>query len=195
MDGRSDIYSLGVLGWEMLTGRRPWAGESLYGIIYKQKHEDLPRITALRPRVPANLLFAIEGALKKDRTQRWQTIDGFLEQLTYNPPPVLAEPYPPGEGPVDDEPTVQFRAATLLDERPIELIGPWGSVHIEIPSDPVAPTRVQEEADVEPASLSTSAASNEPTTNTVSKNTQIRFGVAGHAFLPWCMPPSCPRSS
>ena len=55
-------------GWEMLTGRRPWAGESLYGIIYKQKHEDLPRITSLRPRVPANLLFAIEGALMKDKT-------------------------------------------------------------------------------------------------------------------------------
>ena len=56
VDGRSDIYSLGVLGWELLTGRRPWAGESLYGVIYKQKHEDLPRITSLRPRVPANLL-------------------------------------------------------------------------------------------------------------------------------------------
>jgi serine/threonine protein kinase len=89
VDGRSDIYSLGVLGWELLTGRRPWAGESLYGVIYKQKHEDLPRITSLRPRVPANLLFAIEGALVKDKEGRWQTIDEFLNQLTYNPPPVL----------------------------------------------------------------------------------------------------------
>src|SRR4029077_2403464 len=73
VDGRSDIYSLGVLGWELLTGRRPWAGESLYGVIYKQKHEELPRITSLRPRVPANLLFAIEGALVKDKEGRWQT--------------------------------------------------------------------------------------------------------------------------
>src|SRR6476659_8643865 len=71
VDGRSDIYSLGVLGWELLTGRRPWAGENLYGIIYKQKHEELPRITSLRPRVPANLLFAIEGALIKDKDRRW----------------------------------------------------------------------------------------------------------------------------
>ena len=79
VDGRSDIYSLGVLGWELLTGRRPWAGESLYGVIYKQKHEQLPRITSLRPRVPANLLFAIEGALQKGKTERWQTIDEFLD--------------------------------------------------------------------------------------------------------------------
>src|SRR6476620_3358546 len=109
VDGRSDIYSLGVLGWELLTGRRPWAGESLYGVIYKQKHEDLARITSLRPRVPANLLFAIEGALVKDKARRWQTIDEFLDNLTYNPPPVLAQTElgaPPAD---DDEPTVRFR--------------------------------------------------------------------------------------
>ena len=77
IDGRSDLYSLGLVGWEMLTGRRPWEGERLYSIIYKQKHEELPRITSLRPRVPANLLFAIEGALVKDREKRWQSIDEF----------------------------------------------------------------------------------------------------------------------
>jgi len=118
VDGRSDIYSLGVLGWELLTGRRPWAGESLYGVIYKQKHEDLARITSLRPRVPANLLFAIEGALVKDKARRWQTVDEFLDQLTYNPPPLLAQTYPPGSTKGDYEPTVRFRAATLQSDEP-----------------------------------------------------------------------------
>ena len=113
VDGRSDIYSLGVLGWEMLTGRRPWAGESLYSIIYKQKHEDLPRITSLRPRVPANLLFAIEGALKKDRRQRWQDTEQFLDQLTYNPPPLLSQTYPAGASRADNELTIRFRAPVV----------------------------------------------------------------------------------
>ena len=112
VDGRSDIYSLGVLGWELLTGRRPWAGENLYGIIYKQKHEELPRITTLRPRVPANLLFAIEGALVKDRDKRWQSIDEFLEHLTYDPPPVLSQEYPAGVAPSEDDPTIRFRRTT-----------------------------------------------------------------------------------
>jgi len=120
VDGRSDIYSLGVLGWELLTGRRPWAGESLYGVIYKQKHEDLARITSLRPRVPANLLFAIEGALVKDKARRWQSIDEFLDHLTYNPPPLLAQTYPPGGTPGEYAATVQFRAATLRADQPAD---------------------------------------------------------------------------
>ena len=114
VDGRSDIYSLGVLGWELLTGRRPWAGESLYGIIYKQKHEHLPRITSLRPRVPANLLFAIERALVKDKKLRWQNTEEFLDQLTYNPPPLLEQPFPPGARRSDDQPTVRFRPLSLV---------------------------------------------------------------------------------
>jgi len=160
VDGRSDIYSLGVLGWEMLTGRRPWAGESLYGVIYKQKHEDLPRITSLRPRVPANLLFAIEGALKKDKAERWQTIDGFLEQLTYNPPPVLAQPYPPGEGPVDNEPTVQFRPAALVADELVDA----ATAHAVAESDAdlqddvaaAIPSSAPLDAAVEPAAFITS---------------------------------------
>jgi serine/threonine protein kinase/uncharacterized protein YecT (DUF1311 family) len=109
VDGRSDIYSVGVLGWELLTGRRPWAGENLYSIIYKQKHEVLPRITTLRPRVPANLLVAIERALEKDPDQRWQSAEELVAHLTYEPPPVLEQSFPSAAPPRDDEATVRFR--------------------------------------------------------------------------------------
>jgi serine/threonine protein kinase len=81
LDGRSDVYSLGLVAWEMLTARAPWAGESLYGTIYRQKHEDLPTIDALRPGVPARFRHAVERALRKDPAARWASAAAFAAAL------------------------------------------------------------------------------------------------------------------
>jgi alpha-tubulin suppressor-like RCC1 family protein len=81
LDGRSDIYSLGIVGYEMLTGQQPWAGENLYSIIYKQKREQLPPLDEVRPGLPAALQQAVEGALHKSPDDRWQAADQFLACL------------------------------------------------------------------------------------------------------------------
>ncbi len=81
LDGRSDLYSLALIAWEMLTGIKPWDGESLYSVIYKQKHEDLPSLRELRPDLPPRLTFAIEGALAKEPEGRWKDVDEFLQNL------------------------------------------------------------------------------------------------------------------
>jgi len=86
VDGRADLYSLGVVGWEMLSGRRAWEGESLFGIIYKQKHQDLAPLTLLRPDTPQRLLLALEGALDKDPERRWSSASEFVEQLRSDTP-------------------------------------------------------------------------------------------------------------
>src|SRR5688572_990425 len=70
LDGRSDLYSLGLVAYEMLTGQQPWAGCNLYTIIYKQKNEELPAVTNFRKDVPSYLLRAIESLLRKDAAQR-----------------------------------------------------------------------------------------------------------------------------
>src|SRR6476646_11726659 len=49
LDGRGDIYSLGLVGWEMLTGHRPWEGESLYAVLCHQRHHELPDVRDMRP--------------------------------------------------------------------------------------------------------------------------------------------------
>lgn len=82
LDGRSDIYSLGLIGYEMLTGTAPWSGESLFSIIYKQKHEALPSLVERRPGIPEPLLRAIEGALGKDPADRWSSAHEFLAALS-----------------------------------------------------------------------------------------------------------------
>ncbi|GLC27737.1 protein kinase domain-containing protein [Roseisolibacter agri] len=83
LDGRSDLYSLGLVAWEMLTGRRPWDGESLYNVIYKQKHEELPPIEALRPGVPTRLQYLVERMLQKRPAARWAGAEGLLAQLSH----------------------------------------------------------------------------------------------------------------
>ncbi|MFL5609059.1 MAG: protein kinase domain-containing protein, partial [Gemmatimonadaceae bacterium] len=87
LDGRGDIYSLGLLTWEMLSGRRPWEGEALYSVLYHQKHVGLPDVRTLRPDVPARLAMAIEGATEKEREARWQSVDELIAALDGDAPP------------------------------------------------------------------------------------------------------------
>ncbi len=83
-NARSDVYSLGLVAWEMLTGERPWEGEALYSIIFKQKNEDLPAIDALRPgAVPERLQYIVERMLQKRPSARWAGADGLLTALTH----------------------------------------------------------------------------------------------------------------
>ncbi len=84
-DDGSDVYALALVGWEMLTGRRPWGGEGLQSVLHKQKNEQLPSLGELRPDVPAFLLSAINGGLAKDPRERWQDAGEFLTRLTPAP--------------------------------------------------------------------------------------------------------------
>ena len=82
LDGRSDVYSLGLVGWEMLTGRRPWEGEGLYSVIYKQKREELQPLDELRPDTPNRLIYLVEGAMRKDPAERWASAAELVERAS-----------------------------------------------------------------------------------------------------------------
>ncbi|GLC27734.1 protein kinase domain-containing protein [Roseisolibacter agri] len=87
IDGRSDLYSLGLVGWEMLTGRRPWEGEGLFGVLQRQKRDELPPVETLRPddapAVPPALLYVIERMLQKAPSARWADAGAVAAQLTH----------------------------------------------------------------------------------------------------------------
>lgn len=81
-NARSDLYSLGLVAWEMLTGHRPWEGEALYNVIFKQKHEELAAIDAVRPgEVPPRLQYIVERMIQKKPAARWAGADGVLAAL------------------------------------------------------------------------------------------------------------------
>ncbi len=81
LDARGDIYSLGLVAWEMLTGHRPWEGESLYAILYRQRYEQLPDVRDLRDDVPDSLGDAIAVAIEKNPAMRWQSAAEMIEAL------------------------------------------------------------------------------------------------------------------
>ena len=86
LDGRSDLYSLGMVGWEMLTGERPWAGESLYSVIYRQKHDQLTPIDSFRDDIPLRTQYLIEGLMPKNPDRRWASAARFLTLLASDQP-------------------------------------------------------------------------------------------------------------
>jgi len=81
IDGRSDQYSLGLVGYEMLAGRFPFTADSLAGIVYKHVHEYPEPLATVRPEVPTDLQQVIERAIRKDPDERFASMAEFQAAL------------------------------------------------------------------------------------------------------------------
>ena len=73
LDGRSDIFSLGAVLYEMLTGKRAFDGKSQLSVASSIIEKEPPPIRETRPVTPAALEHAIQRCLAKDPEERWQT--------------------------------------------------------------------------------------------------------------------------
>jgi serine/threonine protein kinase len=81
VDARSDIFSLGIVLFEAVTGRLPFVGETTSDVIASILKEEPPLLRALRPDAPAELQEIVGKALRKDRQERYQRITEFFQDL------------------------------------------------------------------------------------------------------------------
>jgi serine/threonine-protein kinase len=81
VDARTDIFSLGAVIYEMLTGKKPFTGETIGDVIVSLLEKEPPPITDYSPNVPARLAEAVASALVKNREERCQSAQELLALL------------------------------------------------------------------------------------------------------------------
>jgi serine/threonine protein kinase/WD40 repeat protein len=81
LDSRSDIFSFGVVLFEMLVGRRPFEGSTTLEVLEAIAHRPAPSLEQLRPDLPVVLRTVIEKTLEKDPATRYQTMQELVVDL------------------------------------------------------------------------------------------------------------------
>jgi serine/threonine-protein kinase len=81
VDGRSDLFSVGIVLFELLTGRRPFSAGTAIATAYRVVHERAPTLKEYGVDADPRLQFAIDTALKKTKDERYATATSFADTL------------------------------------------------------------------------------------------------------------------
>lgn len=212
VDGRTDIFALGICLYECLTRRKPFGGDSLTSISYKIVHEPFPSLQEINPQIPEAYEELVANCLAKDPAKRYQRARDLSNALravirgerpTRPPDPVLAdetvltrERSAAAAATTDRQPTVEvpFPAAAAAAPAAADVgssTRPHGKVsgaQPAAPATPVAPS-AKTVATPMPAAAKSAAAAPAPKTVAVPLPRQVRNTLSNVRALPaWRRP-------
>ncbi len=144
LDGRSDIFSLGVLFYEVLSRRRPFEGETLTTLVYQILHRDPPSIVVDRPELGTRLEGVLQRMLQKDRDERYKTAGEVARDLAICEQEIPASVLDRPAAPDTAGPTDSTRRMSTSSERALQ--GATG----QAPSSSPAPSSPPSAAVVHP---------------------------------------------
>ena len=127
-DARSDIFSFGLVLYEMLTGRRAFDGDNAASLIGAVLHTEPPSMTSLVPVTPPSLERIVTTCLAKDPDNRWQTARDLKRELEW-----VGQPLAPAVARTQGRTPVRWMAATAI----VAVIGAVAYFRKPVPPQPV----------------------------------------------------------
>jgi eukaryotic-like serine/threonine-protein kinase len=95
IDARTDVFALGCIVYEMLSGRGPFAGDLIAEVVYRVVHEQPEPLSKLVPNIADTVVRSVERAMRKEPAERYASITDFVSELTGIPLKTLSNPAMP----------------------------------------------------------------------------------------------------